>query len=116
MAVRNVELGEKAKGEISSKHPHAQLHLEKLDVSDFKSIEDFVALVKEKYGKIDVLVNNAGVAAKGDAFDSDVIKWTYQTVNICLFRISMELSNSQKSCCLLSATTERLLLLALLLE
>lgn len=93
MAVRNLELGEKAKGEISSKHPQAQLHLEKLDVSDFKSIEDFVALVKVKYGKIDVLVNNAGVAAKGDAFDADIIKWTYQTVYISLFRISMELSS-----------------------
>jgi NAD(P)-dependent dehydrogenase (short-subunit alcohol dehydrogenase family) len=96
MAVRNVELGEKAKEDIISKHPHANINLEKLDVSDFKSIDDFVALIKQKYGKIDVLVNNAGVAAKGDAFDSEVVKFTFQTVNNQLVRMSMELFTSQR--------------------
>jgi NADP-dependent 3-hydroxy acid dehydrogenase YdfG len=38
--------------------------------------------VKAKYHKIDVLVNNAGVAVKGDAFDSEVVKFTFATVNI----------------------------------
>jgi carbonyl reductase 1 len=75
--------------------------LEKLDLSDFESIEDFVALIKQKYGKIDVLVNNAGVAAKGDAFDSEVVKFTFQTVNGHIFRISMELLISLKKSCLI---------------
>ena len=56
--------------------------MEKLDVSDAKSREDFVAVVKAKYGQIHVLVNNAGVAAKGDAFDSEVVSFTFQTVPI----------------------------------
>lgn len=42
-------------------------------------------MVKQKYKTIDVLVNNAGVAAKGDAFDSDVIKFTFDTVPLPLF-------------------------------
>jgi short-subunit dehydrogenase involved in D-alanine esterification of teichoic acids len=70
MAVRNIELGEKAKGAIEVKHPHANLHLETLDISDSKSIDDFVSVVKQKYGQIQVLVNNAGIAAKGDEFNS----------------------------------------------
>lgn len=82
MVVRNLELGEKAKGEIAAKYPQASLNLEKLDVSDAKSREDFVGVVKAKYGEIHVLVNNAGVAAKGDAFDSEVVQFTFQTVTI----------------------------------
>lgn len=82
MVVRNLELGEKAKGEIAAKYPQASLNLEKLDVSDAKSREDFVGVVKAKYGEIHVLVNNAGVAAKGDAFDSEVVQFTFQTVPI----------------------------------
>ena len=50
-------------------------------MSDAKSIEAFIPLVKEKYHYIDVLVNNAGVAAKGDAFDVDVFDYTFATVN-----------------------------------
>lgn len=100
MAVRNVELGQKAKEEISAKHPNASIHLERLDVSDFKSIEEFIALIKQKYGKIDVLVNNAGVAAKGDAFDTEVVKFTFQTVIQLLPRIFMELLSFPRKSCL----------------
>ena len=39
-------------------------------------------VVEEKYKKIDVLLNNAGVAAKGDAFDSDVANFTFGTVRM----------------------------------
>ena len=70
--------------------------MEKLDVSDFQSIDNFINVIKDKYGKIHVLVNNAGVAAKGDAFDADIIRWTFQTVKYLLFRISMGLSISLK--------------------
>ena len=62
------------------KNPAASVHVEQLDVSDTKSIDSFIPLIKEKYQHIDVLVNNAGVAAKGDAFDVDVYNFTFGTV------------------------------------
>ena len=34
------------------------------DISDMSGVDDFVSEVKEKFGKIDLLVNNAGVAPK----------------------------------------------------
>ena len=34
------------------------------DISDFADVEKFVSAVKEKFGKIDLLVNNAGVAPR----------------------------------------------------
>lgn len=82
MACRNVELANKARQEILSRHPDSKIHVEQLDVSDTQSIDAFIPLVKQKYQHIDVLVNNAGVAAKGDAFDLDVFNFTFSTVII----------------------------------
>jgi NADP-dependent 3-hydroxy acid dehydrogenase YdfG len=86
--------------EILAKHHHAKIQLEVLDISDSKSIDEFVANIKQKYGQVDVLVNNAGVAAKGDEFDSAVVKFTFQTVMLSLFRITMELLNLLRKCSL----------------
>jgi NAD(P)-dependent dehydrogenase (short-subunit alcohol dehydrogenase family) len=80
MACRNVELANQARDEILAKNPGSNIHVEQLDVSDPKSIDAFIPLIKQKYQHIDVLVNNAGVAAKGDAFDVDVYNFTFSTV------------------------------------
>jgi NADP-dependent 3-hydroxy acid dehydrogenase YdfG len=74
---------------LKAQHPNAHIHVEKLDVSDTKSIDSFLEVIKNKYKVIDVLVNNAGVAVKGDSFDLEGVKWTFQTVSIPIFRISM---------------------------
>jgi len=68
-----------------------------------------VHVVKQKYKTIDVLVNNAGVAAKGDAFDPEVIRFTFETVQPLLFRTSMEPLNSHKNYCHLLLIMEKLL-------
>ncbi len=80
MACRNVELANQAREEILAKNPGSSIHVESLDVSDTNSIDAFIPLIKEKYQHIDVLVNNAGIAAKGDAFDVDVFNLTLSTV------------------------------------
>jgi len=69
LACRNAELGKKAQQELKEKHPQASVNLEQLDVSDSKSIDQFIETVRQKYKEIHVLVNNAGVAVKGDSFD-----------------------------------------------
>ena len=71
MACRNIELGEKSREEIKAKHANASVQLEKLDISDSKSIDAFIEVVKQKYSPVQVLVNNAGVAAKGDNFSHE---------------------------------------------
>ena len=65
--------------------PNAKIHAEQLDVSNSESIDAFVKLAEEKYKTIDVLINNAGVAAKGDAFDSDVAQMTFSTVTTIIY-------------------------------
>mgnify|MGYP000901248975 CR=1 FL=1 len=69
MACRNKELAIKSRDELIGKYPNAKIHVEELDVSNKNSIQGFVNVVADKYKTIDVLINNAGVARKGDAFD-----------------------------------------------
>lgn len=92
-------MGKEAVSSILAKYPNAHVQVEQLDISNSKSIDEFVQVVKQKYKTIDVLVNNAGVAAKGDAFDSEVIKFTFDTVKSSLLRTSTEQLNSHKNYC-----------------
>lgn len=82
MACRNIELANKSKDQLLSRFSNAHIHVEQLDVTDKKSIEQFVKTVAEKYKTIDVLINNAGVAVHGPGFDSEVAKFTFDTVTI----------------------------------
>ncbi len=82
MAVRNIDLGKKAKNEILETYPQAEIKLEVLDISNPKSVQDFIEIVKVKYHTIDVLINNAGinnagVTSKGAIFDTMVFDSTF---------------------------------------
>lgn len=48
---------------LSAKYPD-NIHFVKTDISRIEDIENAVRFVTEKYGKIDLLVNNAGVAPR----------------------------------------------------
>ncbi|KAJ3171689.1 Carbonyl reductase [NADPH] 3 [Geranomyces variabilis] len=57
----------------------AQLEFLALDISSEDSIREAVAAIKAGPGHIDVLINNAGIASKGDAFDADIARATIAT-------------------------------------
>lgn len=63
IAVRNLDKGERAKAEILRDQPDASLDLMKLDVGDLESVRTFASTFKEKYDRLDILLNNAGVMA-----------------------------------------------------
>lgn len=87
MTARTESLGLTAKEELESlgiSHPRLDYH--NLDITSPSSISEFTEFISTKYGSIDVLINNAGIAWKGDAFDSEVAEGTlgtnfYGTVN-----------------------------------
>jgi carbonyl reductase 1 len=83
MACRNIELAEQSMKELQKKCTTPHLHIEQLDITDKNSIDSFIKVINEKYKTIDVLINNAGVARKGDAFDEEVAEWTFATVKVC---------------------------------
>ena len=63
MAVRNIDEGEKSKNIILTDNPNAKIDVIKLDLADLHSITTFTNEFKEKFSRLDVLLNNAGITA-----------------------------------------------------
>lgn len=61
MSSRSLEKVESAKKEIEGTGISGTLSALQLDVTDNKSIENAVEHVSQKFGRLDVLINNAGV-------------------------------------------------------
>lgn len=59
LACRELKKGEAAKKNIGSSK--GKIHVMKLDLQDFKSIESFVNEFKAAFTKLDILLNNAGI-------------------------------------------------------
>jgi meso-butanediol dehydrogenase/(S,S)-butanediol dehydrogenase/diacetyl reductase len=55
----------------------------KTDVSDFDDVEKLIAKAVKKFGRLDVLVNNAGVAAMGTVVSGKMKDWEkIQAINV----------------------------------
>lgn len=61
MACRSTERAELARRRLLAEAPEARLTLLPLDLSDPESIREFGRLVIDRVGRLDVLVNNAGI-------------------------------------------------------
>jgi NAD(P)-dependent dehydrogenase (short-subunit alcohol dehydrogenase family) len=90
--VVGVDLSDKAEGDLTIQ----------ADVTDPKAVEDMYAQAREKFGKIDVLFNNAGISPDDDRsiLDTSVESWDkVQNVNLksvflcCKFGIPHLLDN-----------------------
>lgn len=73
---RNVKLGESALKKLISKYPESknQLYYHQLDISNENSIKELSKWIKETFGKIDYLCNNAGLYnnPKRDVIETNV--------------------------------------------
>ncbi len=58
---RSIEKGETAKAEILKINPDGKIVVMELDLMEFASIKKFANSFKEKYDKLDILLNNAGI-------------------------------------------------------
>ena len=83
LSARNEELGKKSYELLSSKYPDSKdkFYFHQLDITKEESIKNFCSWVKEQFGKLDYIVNNAGVATHGDLFNIDVCNSTFE-VNV----------------------------------
>lgn len=61
MACRDLEKSEKERQNLIDITGNKNIELMKIDLSDLDSVSEFVHVFIKKYGKLDVLVNNAGV-------------------------------------------------------
>lgn len=80
LAARNMELLDQAKDSLKdTNYPLEKIHTMRLDLMDEQSIANFISEVKQKFQKIDVLINNAGIMYPGNLMNAEVIKKTMQT-------------------------------------
>jgi NAD(P)-dependent dehydrogenase (short-subunit alcohol dehydrogenase family) len=63
MACRSLDKAEQARRELLSELPDAQLSILQLDISEPKSIQDFGRSFAEQFGRLELLMNNAGILA-----------------------------------------------------
>lgn len=61
IAVRNKDKGDKAVQNIIDQNSKANVKLMSLDLAELKTVEQFANQFKQKYTKLDLLINNAGV-------------------------------------------------------
>jgi len=61
LACRNIEKARLAAARIESQHPGARTEVLKLDLASLTSVREAAVLVRSRYARVDLLVNNAGV-------------------------------------------------------
>ncbi|OUR99701.1 short-chain dehydrogenase [Halobacteriovorax marinus] len=61
LACRSEEKAKAAILEIQKDFPKSKLHFIKLDLNSLKSVEEFSNQIKEKFSRLDLLINNAGL-------------------------------------------------------
>ena len=78
MASRNTDQANKAIESIQNNSQKSRCEFMHLDLTDYDNINQFVEQIKSKYGKIDILINNAGSCFQ--TFElTDCIELTYFT-------------------------------------
>ena len=79
MACRNPQKAEKAKRQIECEIPNSKLYFEQVDLASKSSINVFAEQIKNKYGEIDILINNAGVYMPSQETTTDGFDMTIGT-------------------------------------
>jgi len=88
IGARDTGRGEAAAAELTA--GGADAHAVRLDVTDAASIEAAAHQIESEYGKLDVLVNNAGIALDGapGGVDVDTLCRTYETNVFGVFAVT----------------------------
>jgi len=61
LACRSIDKAQAAATQIQTEFPDASVEVMPLDLSSLQSVREFAAAFKEKYDRLDVLLNNAGI-------------------------------------------------------
>jgi NAD(P)-dependent dehydrogenase (short-subunit alcohol dehydrogenase family) len=99
LACRNTDLGKKTALEISGKTGNTAIEVMNIDTSSRTSIISFVEQFTEKYSRLDVLVNNAGINTgdNGKQFNENNIELTFATNVLGYFLLTRELTDALKA-------------------
>lgn len=96
MACRNAEKTAAAIKKIRESTQEGELITVELDLASFDSIRKFCAIIKDKYPKFDCLINNAGLAVKGNEATKNSIEIHTGTNHIGPFLLTNLLMDNMK--------------------
>jgi len=91
IAVRNQSKGDEAVEKIKAENPGADVNVMLLDLADLKSVKDFSVRYHEKYAKLDLLINNAGVMIPPYSKTSDGFELQFGTNHLGHFALTGQL-------------------------
>lgn len=97
LASRNSQKGEKAKAAILEEYPKGKIEVLELDLMDLESVGAFVKQFAEKYDRLDVLLNNAGIMTTPYFKTKDGFEGQMGTNHLGHFALTAQLLNMIKS-------------------
>jgi NAD(P)-dependent dehydrogenase (short-subunit alcohol dehydrogenase family) len=97
LACRSLERGERAMAEMRAQDPGARLVLMQLDQSSQRSVAKFSSDFCQRFPRLDVLVNNAGIYPPKRELSADGIENTWATNVMGYFQLSIALEERLKS-------------------
>ncbi|KAI9028879.1 hypothetical protein CLU79DRAFT_802831 [Phycomyces nitens] len=91
MASRSKEKSEEAIAEIKEATGNSKVEFIQLDLMSLKSVKSFVDAFKERYDKLDILINNAGIMMCPYALSEDGIETQFATNHVAHFYLTVQL-------------------------
>ena len=88
MACRNMEKAEKARDDLRAELPESLLDVMELNLADLSSVRRFTEKYKNKYGRLDILLNNAGLMAIPYAKTKDGFEMQFGTNHLGHFALT----------------------------
>jgi NAD(P)-dependent dehydrogenase (short-subunit alcohol dehydrogenase family) len=93
LACRSIAKGETARNQILTAAPDASLAILPLNLASLASIRDFVETFQNKYAKLDILINNAGVMGVPQTKTIDGFELQFGTNHLGHFALTGQLIN-----------------------
>ncbi|MFI6309698.1 SDR family NAD(P)-dependent oxidoreductase [Nocardia fusca] len=88
LAVRNLDKGKKAAGQIAHRNPGANVSLQELDLTSLQSVRVAAEQLKSNYDTIDLLINNAGVMMTPKSATKDGFELQFGTNHLGHFALT----------------------------
>ena len=88
IACRNLQRAEAARTAIVERSASDRVDVMQLDLADFASIRSFAAVASERFDRIDVLLNNAGLVSRSRALTADGFELTFGTNHLGPFLLT----------------------------
>ncbi|NQT78438.1 MAG: SDR family NAD(P)-dependent oxidoreductase, partial [Bacteroidetes bacterium] len=83
--------GKQVLEEVRAASENENISYEHADLSSLSQVKELAAVINEKHGLLDVLINNAGVFMRAQTYSEDGIEMTFAVNHLAHFALSLQL-------------------------